>query len=213
MEGLLHASYPERIIFKFIRDENAVELQFKQEEIDASASVAPDVMDKLAESELASSNYELAYTDRLSRVIILLNNRPDGINHQKIFDQKKVRQAIAHLIPISEITDSYLNGTVDRINSVVAKSHPDYHHGLKDIEFNPAKAAQLLEEAGWQDMDGDGILDKEIEGKRIALAFKFSYPATLAVLNPIMDRISQEMEKVGIDCEPVQEKKHWCPIK
>ncbi len=33
------------------------------------------------------------------------------------------------------------------------------------------KAAQLLDEAGWTDTDGDGVRDKEIDGQRVKFEF------------------------------------------
>jgi lysyl-tRNA synthetase class II len=40
-----------------------------------------------------------------------------------------------------------------------------YNHDVKN-EYNPAKAKQLLADAGWHDNDGDGFLDKD--GKRFS---------------------------------------------
>jgi peptide/nickel transport system substrate-binding protein len=49
---------------------------------------------------------------------------------------------------------------------------PEYDKTLVSYPFDPKKAMELLNEAGWRDSDGDGILDKEIDGKRVPLRFE-----------------------------------------
>ncbi len=50
--------------------------------------------------------------------------------------------------------------------------HPATNPNINPFEYNLEKAAELLREAGWKDSNGDGILDKEIDGKTIQFQFK-----------------------------------------
>jgi len=76
------------------------------------------------------------------------------------FSDKRVRQAISYAIDKQEIIDGVLLGL-----GVIADGpyKPDmwaYNPNVKKYPFNPAKAKELLSQAGWRDSDMDGILDK-----------------------------------------------------
>ncbi len=77
-----------------------------------------------------------------------------------LFKDKRIRQAIAHAIDKSEIVDVVLFGLGSpSTGPYVPKTWP-YNPDVKKYEYNTEKAMQLLKEAGWEDTDGDGILDK-----------------------------------------------------
>lgn len=78
-----------------------------------------------------------------------------------LFQDKRVRQALSFAINKQEIIDGVLLG-YGRVATGPYK--PDtwfYHQPSKRYPYNPKKAKQLLQEAGWQDHDGDGLLDKD----------------------------------------------------
>ena len=77
------------------------------------------------------------------------------------FKDKRVRQAIAYAIDKSEIIDVVLFGLGSPATGPYVPNTWPYNPNVKEYEYNPAKARQLLKEAGWEDTDGDGILDKD----------------------------------------------------
>ena len=198
----VHAQYPPRIIFKFVPDDQSAALQIKQQTIDVSASLSTAAFEDLQQSEEASCNYELKQIERLSIAAILLNNRPDGISHSRIFDDEKVRQAFTYSIPIDDIIAEYMSGNATRLNSVISNNHSDYNQALKPTPFDQERSKKLLDEAGWLDTDQDGIRDKIIDGKKTDLAFSLSFANTQQALIDISDRISLELRKIGIACTP-----------
>ncbi|MGC8908088.1 MAG: peptide-binding protein [Desulfomonilaceae bacterium] len=77
------------------------------------------------------------------------------------FQSKKVRQALTTAIDREGIVKGVLLGL-----GVVAHTpyKPDtfwYNPNVKKFPYDPKKARQMLEEEGWKDTDGDGILDKD----------------------------------------------------
>jgi len=78
-----------------------------------------------------------------------------------LFQDKRVRQALSYAIDKQEIIDGVLFG-LGRICTGPYK--PDtfwYNPSVRRYPHDPEKAKKLLEEAGWKDTDGDGILDKD----------------------------------------------------
>lgn len=85
---------------------------------------------------------------------------------RKPFDDVRIRKAINYAIDKQEIIDGVYLGLGITIASPYKPgtrwSNPD----LQPYSFDPAKAKQLLIEAGYQDTDGDGIVDRA--GKKLS---------------------------------------------
>ncbi|GAB4485753.1 MAG: peptide-binding protein [Thermodesulfovibrionales bacterium] len=77
------------------------------------------------------------------------------------FQDKRVRQAIAYAVDKQEIVDVVLFGLgVPATGPYVPNTWP-YNPNVKKYGYDPGQARKLLQEAGWTDTDGDGILDKD----------------------------------------------------
>ena len=96
-----------------------------------------------------------------------------GWNERRwIFRDKLVRQALSYLVDKKNICEKVMLGLADPVESPIYPKRPEFDKNLKPWPFDPAKAKKLLAEAGWTDTDGDGVLDHELEGKRVPLRFE-----------------------------------------
>lgn len=77
------------------------------------------------------------------------------------FQDKRVRQAIAHAVDKNEIIDGILFGRGTAATGPYVPGSWAYNKNVKKYPYNPEKAKQLLSAAGWKDSDNDGILDKK----------------------------------------------------
>ncbi|HTR45233.1 MAG TPA: peptide-binding protein [Thermodesulfovibrionales bacterium] len=77
------------------------------------------------------------------------------------FQDRRVRQAIAHAIDKQEIVDVVLFGLGKPATGPYVPNTWPYNPKVKEYEYNPEKAKQLLKEAGWQDRKGSGVLEKD----------------------------------------------------
>src|SRR6202042_815557 len=68
------------------------------------------------------------------------------------------------------------------------------------LPFNPLLARRSLEEEGWVDTDGDGIIDKLIDGVRTPFRFTLIYYVKNSTTKAICEYISTALKEVGIDC-------------
>lgn len=79
------------------------------------------------------------------------------------FKDKRVRQAISFAINREEVIEGVLFGLGMVATGPYKPGTWQYNPGMKPYSYDPAKAKALLAEAGWQDRDGDGVLEKEGE--------------------------------------------------
>ncbi len=78
-----------------------------------------------------------------------------------LFADVRVRRAMAHAIDKQEIVKGVLLGEGQ---STIGPYKPGtwvYDTHIKDYSYDPARAKDLLAQAGWRDRDGDGWLDRE----------------------------------------------------
>jgi len=83
--------------------------------------------------------------------------------HQKHFPpfaDVRVRRALSHALNVEEIFAAFLEGVAIIGNSVIPVNSWAYHDPGR-YEYDPEKAKALLEEAGWTDVDGDGVREKD----------------------------------------------------
>lgn len=109
----------------------------------------------------------------------------------------RVRQAIAHAINKKGIVDALYGGTGMVANQFQAPPLWGYNKELKDYEYNPERAKQLLKDAGF----GQGL--KEItwdDGKKEPLQFWYMPVSRPYYPNPkeIAEAIAADLAKVGI---------------
>jgi peptide/nickel transport system substrate-binding protein len=119
-------------------------------------------------------------------------------NDHPIFRDKRVRQAMTYLIDRKQIAKTILFGLGEVVDGPIFFFRPEYDKSLYSYPYDPDKALKLLKEAGWADTDGDGILDKVIDGKRIPFRFEFKVPSASATGKSIILVLQEELRKHGI---------------
>jgi peptide/nickel transport system substrate-binding protein len=170
-------AYPDTIIFKPIVDNTAVSLALKRQEMDVATVIGSKVFMKLKQDTSFNRNYYTGTTERFIYNFFALNMRPSG-KHLPLFTDVRVRRTMAYLTPIDQFIQTVANGFgVRQASYLQPLTGPYYNDTLKLIPFNIEKAKVLLAQAGWRDIDGDQILDKIINGKKISFRFSFTYRA------------------------------------
>lgn len=119
-----------------------------------------------------------------------------GYNLERpMFQDKRVRQAISYAIDKKEIIDGVLLGLGQIATGPYKPDTWVYNPKVKRYSHDPDKARQLLREAGWQDTDGDGILDRE--GKPFRFTIVTNQGNDLRVKTA--EIIQRRLKEVGID--------------
>jgi peptide/nickel transport system substrate-binding protein len=184
-------NYPNKIVFKIIQDNAASVVSAKNKEIDFMYVVVPlDFYKNLSNADQFGLKRVTPSEPSFSYI---------GWNHNSpLFRDKKVRWALSYLVDRKTLIDKIAFGYAVPIQSPVYYKQTKYLNAdLPEIKYDPEKAKELLAEAGWKDSDGDGILDKVIDGKKVD--FKFTF---LINTNPTRQQtclvIIDDLKKVGI---------------
>ena len=153
------------MIFKIIPDENTAITSLKNKDIDVMTFRSSANFNDLQKDKLYSSAYNFYTPGRYSYYYLGLNNRTP------VLENKQVRRALAHLVDVQYLIDSveYGNGTRTIGHFNPAKNY--YASDINPIEFSVEKARNLLHDEGWLDTNGNGILDKKINGTLQELEF------------------------------------------
>jgi peptide/nickel transport system substrate-binding protein len=110
--------------------------------------------------------------DELNRKIALYKELGNSYTYlgfnlkHKPFDDKRVRQAINYAIDKQELIDGVLLGLGEPVSSPYKPGTRWTNPNLQPYAYDVEKAKVLLREAGFEDHDGDGILDRD--GKPLA---------------------------------------------
>lgn len=115
------------------------------------------------------------------------------------FSTAKVRQAMTMAIDRRRIIQENLNGLGVEITGTFYKYSPSYDDSIKPWPFNPQLARRMLEEEGWYDSDGDGIIDKMVDGKRIPFRFSLTYYVKNPVDKAVSEYVATTLKEIGID--------------
>ena len=82
-----------------------------------------------------------------------------------------LRQAMAYALDIDATGQNLYNGLQHSSNSIIIPFFKDvYNKDQEGFSYNPEKAKQLLDEAGYKDVDGDGIRENK-DGSKLTINF------------------------------------------
>jgi peptide/nickel transport system substrate-binding protein len=178
-------AYPKRIEFLTITNTNTALTALKDEKLDFMVVSPVKEFIDLDYSPKFTRNYYKSEPEMLGYVGI-------GINHKdKILQDINVRKALSYLINIDQIINKVLlNGGVRTNSAILPIKKNIINPTIKPYPYNLKVAIELLKVAGWKDTDGNGILDKIIDGKKTNFEISFAYNT-----NPLREMIGLLMQR------------------
>lgn len=195
---MYYSAFPDKIIFKLNKEPNSQMLEFKAQTFDASTSLSNKTLLELQSDTNFNANYNSKFTDTYNYGFIAMNMKPDGIKNKKLFVDKKVRRAMALLVPLEDINRIANKNRNKRVVGPVSILKSEYNSDLKLLPFDMEGAKKLLDEAGWKDSDGDNIRDKMIDGEKVKMEFALSFFNSSIEWQDLAKMISEQMYKAGV---------------
>lgn len=177
----------ERVVFKVITDSTVALQVLKKGGLDLM-SLRPIQWVKQTNNERFHNNFQKIkyYLPSYSYI---------GWNLRKpMFSDPGVRQAMTMLLNRESILKELLFnlGTIVTGNFYI--NSPAYNHEIKPYPYDPQGAVALLKTAGWEDHDGDGILDKD----GAPFAFEFLISAGSKFAEQLATILQENLKQVGI---------------
>ena len=177
---------------KVIADPESAVLALQSGEVDLLAGT----------SRLSFAGFsELSSADGIGTTVddSVSNSRFIGFNTQKApFNDAAVRQAVAYAIDKETISSNVFSGLETASTYLLDTSLPYCDVETTTYSYDPEKAAELLESAGWVDSDGDGIREKD--GTKLSVTL--DYITNQGTLDDAALVIAQELGEVGFEVTP-----------
>ncbi len=117
-----------------------------------------------------------------------------------LFASKLARRAMTMAIDRNRIIDHILNGMGVAITGPWFVQSANNDASITPWPYDPREAKRLLEEEGWYANAKDGILEKEIDGKRIPFSFSLTYYVKNPTLAAICSFIATSLKEIGVQC-------------
>ncbi len=189
-----------QLTYKIIKDMTSALVALKAGDIDLMHSIKPKDFSEITKSDKFNANYNSYTPTSLSYSYI-------GINSKRAkFTDKRTRQALAHLFDVKKLIDVITYGYAQQ---VIGPVHPSktkmYNNDIVPYDYNLEKSKQLLAEAGWEDSNNNGTLDKVINGKREEFVVDFIYNAGNDSRKQTGLLFQEDARKVGIKVNVLQQ--------
>lgn len=197
----------QEIIFKIIPDEYSLITQLKNGEIDIIEDIKSEKVKELVENgeisigSIRGRNYDYVGWNHIDPAAKSENQ----IKPNKLFSSSKTRKALSLAINRGEIFQSIVGKYGEIYDSPISPIFKSYiDESLRNIEYNPTLAKKLLEEDGWKDLTGDGILEKNNK----AFSFKLYSASGNSKREFTATIIKNNLKEIGIDVQLVLAEKN-----
>jgi peptide/nickel transport system substrate-binding protein len=182
--------YLNALELRFYPDHASLFTAFVNGEIDGISHVLPQDLEVAAQRDDLNL-FSAMQSEYLSIVFNLAN-------HDAPFLQDRaVRQALYYGLDRKRLVDEVVGGQGIVAHSIVMPENWAYNAEVKQYDYDPTRAAQLLDEAGWVDSDNDGIRDKDGTALRFLL-----YANDDPTRQALIEQIAAGWRTLGVDATP-----------
>jgi len=181
--------FVDRYVYRVIPEQTTLLAELLTGNVDVYISPSADQ----AQAILDNPSIELlAYTFK-NYVMVAWNSRRPQLA------DARVRRALTMGTDRETIVASILRGYGQVAHGSVPPFHWAYDPAAIDrIEYDPAGARALLEEAGWHDRDGDGVRESA-DGTRLSISIKYNPNQQRQQMTEIMQ---SQLAAIGVEVRP-----------
>jgi peptide/nickel transport system substrate-binding protein len=185
----------DRMRFKVVADSTSRLAAYQSDEGDMITPTSPQFVKKTKEAGWDTLNFSPRWVNMRSGYSFIVWNEGKNSGRQTPFADKRVRQAMTLCLDRERMIKDIWEGVGEVSQGPVNPESPVFASDIKPWPFDPTKGKALLAEAGWQDRNGDGILENE-KGDRFE--FEFTRSGSDEISERISTFIKDSYARVGI---------------
>ncbi|MCK4354529.1 MAG: ABC transporter substrate-binding protein [Dehalococcoidia bacterium] len=189
--------YVDEVIFRNYGSLDTLLMALQSGEVDvfADTSVPPLSLDEVK----ANPDIKVEMVPGLTETYLVFNLHPDTP-----LRDKNVRHAIAYGIDRDRLIDMAFVGYAERIDAWVYPESQMHKPDLPQYDYNPDKANEILDGAGYLDTDGDGIRNDPTTGKNLVFdlattSAQTTYVKMCTLINEMLPAIGIVVEFTAMD--------------
>ncbi len=188
-------SYPDTIVFLPISDQVAAIAAIKDESVDVAFELDAKQYTELRTVDFVQKIYNFFTPPTDIYYFTAMQNRIP-----KLAD-KRVRRALASCIDVDVVIKDMYNGLAERVVGPFSADKNYFDKSLKPIAMNLDEARKLLADAGWKDSNGNGTVDKTIDGALVEMKLQYLFVAGSTFAENLGLLLKSNAQKVGIEIE------------
>ncbi len=186
----------DRIVFRFVKDHTVATTLLQKGEFDLMTNVQPTVWRAIEAADpknaWAQTGYQRLRSPDNSYSYVAWNQaRP-------FFADVRVRRALAMGYPSDVISKGVDLGLELPTTCPYFLGSDKCDPAVQRLPYDPVKGRALLEEAGFKDTDGDGIVERD----GTPLRFHFILPGTSVRLGKLVPLLQESFKTMGVDLVP-----------
>ena len=190
----------DRVLFSTVKDQNAWPRKLKAGEIDLTQlqpeQYATEVKDNTTGVYLGNERIKHDVHDTLGYFYLGWNlDKPK-------FSDKRVRQALTMAFNRQGLVENIFHGLGEVTSGPFGQQTSCYDQSIKPWPFDLEAAKAKLAEAGWTDTDGNGIIDKVIDGEKVDFEFTMLIYGSSTEYATLAEVYREDLLSIGIKMIP-----------
>ncbi|MBI5545810.1 MAG: hypothetical protein HY901_18120 [Deltaproteobacteria bacterium] len=183
--------YLDRVVFRIVPDHTVATQLFERGEFDLMQQLQhTSWIDMVRNPRLVDDYHRIRFFGKNYEWVGWNEDRP-------FFADKRVRKAMALLFDRDHFNRTQLNNLERPTACHFYQDGEDCDPSLVPLPHDEEKAKQLLKEAGWEDHDHDGWLDRD----GVKFRFTFLMPANSVFLSKLTVVLKDAYRRAGIDMD------------
>jgi peptide/nickel transport system substrate-binding protein len=186
-----------RLVWEVIENDSARLTTYRNGDIDLYQARPREFEDLLKDPALMERSESRAYMSPTAGYSYIAWNQREEAGTP--FDDPRVRRAMTFLTDRDALIDEVLAGHAEVAVSPFNPRSPQHDEAIEPRRHDPERARTLLARAGWEDRNGDGVLEDE-EGNDFS--FELTYVQASTDTQRVVEYLRDAWARAGVEMVP-----------